>query len=110
MPVHVWRFISSAILDLSRRRGKVVTLDYIRTSKAVSLGEGYDLKSKGYHLWTKRYHLSTGTFGKKIPPQHGTFGKRSPQHGTFGKKIPPQHGTFGEKIPPQHGTLGERIP
>ena len=26
MPVHAWRFISSAILDSSRRKGRVVTL------------------------------------------------------------------------------------
>ena len=112
MPVHVWRFISSAILDLSRRKGKVVTLIYyIRTSKGVSLEER--LRPQGERLLPldERLPPQHGTFGKKIPPQHGILGKKiPPQHGTFGKKIPPQHGTLGEKIPPQHGTFGEKIP
>ena len=84
MPVHVWRFISSAILDLSRRKGKVVTLIYyIRTSKGVSLGER--LRPQG----------------ERLRPQDERL---LPQHGTLGEKIPPQ----GKMYHGKHGTLGER--
>ena len=81
MPVHVWRFISSAILDLSRRKGKVVTLIYyIRTSKGVSLGERLRPQGERLRPQDERLLPQHGTLGEKIPPQgkmyhgkHGTF-------------------------------------
>ena len=79
-------------LGFIEKKGQGRNTYYIRTSKVVSLEERLRPQVE------------------RLPPQHGTFGKKiPPQHGTFGKKIPPQHGTFGEKIPPQHGTFGEEI-
>lgn len=65
MPVHAWRFISFAILDLSRRKGKGRNTYYIRTSKVVSLGERYQGENERYQAFEERYQGEVGTFEER---------------------------------------------